>query len=71
MAFEKGKSGNLRGRPPGGAKAATRAVSARFAQLLAGYSLEQMKTDLDTITDPAERLRIMLQMAAVCQPHRL
>jgi len=68
MKFKKGVSGNPAGRPPGGTHAAARAVRARFAQLLEVYSPEQMKADLEAITDPKERLGIMLGLASFCHP---
>ncbi|MGI4735048.1 MAG: hypothetical protein ACRYG7_07710 [Janthinobacterium lividum] len=68
MGFEKGKSGNPAGRKPGTTNAATHAVGDRFAQLLDGYSLEEMRTDLKAIKDPKDRLHIIIGLAEFVTP---
>ena len=68
MAFEKGISGNPFGRKPGTANKATQTVRGKFAQLLDGYSLEQMQADLLAIASPKERLSILAGLAEFVTP---
>ena len=68
MAFEKGISGNPHGRKPGIANKATQTVRDKFAQLLDGYSLEQMQADLLAIDSPKERLSILAGLAEFVTP---
>ena len=68
MAFEKGISGNPHGRKPGAANKATQTVRDKFAQLLDGYSLEQMQADLLAIDSPKERLSILAGLAEFVTP---
>jgi len=68
MAFEKGISGNPHGRKPGTANKATQTVRDKFAQLLDGYSLEQMQADLLAIDSPKERLSILAGLAEFVTP---
>jgi hypothetical protein len=63
MAFEKGTSGNPHGRKPGTANKTTQTIRDKFAQLLDGYSLEQMRADLLAIDSPKERLIILAGLA--------
>lgn len=68
MPFQKGQSGNPQGRKPGAANLATQTVRDRFAQLLEGYSIEQMQADLEAIKDPKDRLGVILGLAEFVTP---
>ncbi|WP_426060621.1 DUF5681 domain-containing protein [Hymenobacter sp. B1770] len=68
MAFKKGISGNPNGRKPGTANKTTQTIRDKFAELLACYSLEQMKADLLAIESPKERLSILAGLAEFVTP---
>ena len=68
MSFTKGQSGNPTGRPPGIANRATQTVRDKFAQLLDGYDVQQLRADLNAIENPKDRLSILLGLAEFVTP---
>jgi hypothetical protein len=68
MAFDKGTSGNPNGRKPGTANKTTQSVREKFAQLLDGYEVEQLRADLMAIQNPKDRLSILLGLAEFVTP---
>lgn len=68
MARPKG-SPKLGGRKKGTSNKDTAPIKAKVAQLLSEYSLEQMKSDLDSIS-PAERLKIVSGLIGFVLPKK-
>lgn len=56
------------GRTKGTPNKETQPIKEKFNQLLSSYSVEQMTTDLMSIENPAERMKIILGLAEFIIP---
>lgn len=68
MTFIKGQSGNPTGRTPGTTNKATQTVRDKFAQLLDGYDVQQLRDNLNAIENPKDRFAILLGLAEFVTP---